>query len=162
MIFYVFADGSCYNDPEHNTAGYAACLAKTRHPETLEEIYHISKGWFLDGTNNQAEWAGFNAALRIVEEWQKKYPTAEFIILSDSQLIISQALGIYEVRNKSLLPFYAEFKIIVEALDMNHVGFKWIPRTQNILADKLSKDVNPYFIKKRLNELAKRRSTKGI
>jgi len=162
MIFYIFADGSCYNEPGHNTAGYAACLAKIPNPKTEEEIYHISKGWFPNGTNNQAEWAGFNAALRIVEEWQEKYPTAEFIVYSDSQLIISQALGIYDVRNKGLLPYYYEFKIIAKALDMNRVGFKWIPRTRNTVADKISKDVNPYFIKKRLNEFAKRRSAEGI
>jgi len=162
MIYHVFFDGSCYNEPGRNTAGYAACLTIVSDPISEDEVRHSLKGWFPDGTNNQAEWAGLNAALRIVMEWQEKEPTAEFIVYGDSQLIINQAKGIYRVRNVGLRPYYAEFKILTRAIDMDKVTLKWIRRGFNSVADKISKDVNPYFIKKRANELAKRRSAESI
>lgn len=153
--FYVFCDGSCYNEPGKNTAGWAAVITK-ENPLEKEHIIEVKKGWFENGTNNQAEWQALIGGLFLVGKYSTFFPSVEFIMISDSQLIINQAKGVYRVRNEELQKLHRQFQSIMRVLKRQGVAikFKWVRRQENKVADYLSKRVNPYYKNKKLERFS--------
>lgn len=150
-IFYVFCDGSCYNEPGKNTAGWAAVLTK-ENPLEKEHIIEVKKGWFENGTNNQAEWHALIGGLFLVGKYSTFFPSAEFILISDSELIINQAKGVYRVRNEELQKLHRKFQSIMRIFRRQKIWikFKWVRRQENKVADYLSKRINPYYKDKKI------------
>ncbi len=149
--FYVFCDGSCYNEPGKNTAGWAAVITK-ENPLEKEHIIEVKKGWFENGTNNQAEWQALIGGLFLVGKYSTFFPDAKFTMISDSELIINQAKGVYRVRNEELQKLHRQFQRVMRVLKRQGVviSFKWVRRQENKVADYLSKRVNPYYKNKKL------------
>ena len=149
--FYVFCDGSCYNEPGKNTAGWAAVITK-ENPLEKEHIIEVKEGWFEDGTNNQAEWQALIGGLFLVGKYSTFFPDVKFTMISDSELIINQAKGIYRVRNEELQKLHRQFQSIMRVLKRQGVviSFKWVRRQENKVADYLSKRINPYYKTKKL------------
>lgn len=145
--YYIFIDGSCFNSPGVNTAGWVAIMTASPNP-TKEDILLQKSGTLQNATNNQAEWAAMLGAMQLILESEAD---ALFTICSDSELIVNQATEVYNVRDKDLRRFYAAFKqlkIRVEEDTKALYSINWISRKYNKLADKLSKENNPYFNKK--------------
>jgi len=101
------------------------------------------------GTSNQAEYLAILHALTIITLnseiiWNK------IIIYSDSQLVISQLTDKYQINNTDLQYLYDRIYSLVWSLSIP-VEFKWVPRTnpRQQIADKLSKEANPYFKEKK-------------
>jgi ribonuclease HI len=61
-----------------------------------------------DGTNNEAEWLAFLWAASIAIS--KGFNRAPLTILGDSKLVISQAQGVWQVKQPSLAVFRDEFR----------------------------------------------------
>lgn len=76
-------------------------------------------------TNNVAEYRAVIEALRVLREWRIEH----VLLRSDSQLVVRQLQGLYEVRAKHLVPLH------LEATELLHrfraVQLEWIPREQN-------------------------------
>ena len=85
-------------------------------------------------TNNVAEYSGAIAAL----EWLRRRSFRGVVVLcGDSQLVIRQMSGEYEVRAERLRPYHAHLDRLTKEFD--EVRFVWVPRAENTRADELSK-----------------------
>ncbi|HEX5439605.1 MAG TPA: ribonuclease HI family protein [Ktedonobacterales bacterium] len=82
--------------------------------------------------NNQAEYRALILGLKLVTERQ---PAAVEIYM-DSELVVRQMTGVYQVRDAMLQQLYREAMALVKALP--HVTFTHVRRAQNALADRLA------------------------
>ena len=156
MTIYIHCDGSCYNHPDHNTVGYAAVLSKKLDPQ-MTEVIKTKTGWCKEGTNNTAEWLALLAGMELMMEYEKNHPNPynQYMILSDSALIVGQANGDMKVRNDQLRYYCAEYRVLEIQAKEIWFDIEWVSRKQNRAADAYSKLVNPYFKEKIKNELSR-------
>jgi len=82
--------------------------------------------------NNQAEYRALILGLQLVTDWQ---PAAVDIYM-DSELVVRQMTGVYQVRDATLQLLYREAMALVKALP--HVTFTHVRRAQNALADRMA------------------------
>lgn len=123
LIAYI--DGAARGNPGPASIG-VAIYSEARKP--VKEIYK-----FLGSrTNNQAEYIALEEALLALKELGAKYVT----IYSDSQLVVRQMTGEYEVKDKELQLLYYRVKKI--AYTFSSFKIIHVPREQNKEADKLA------------------------
>lgn len=82
--------------------------------------------------NNQAEYRALILGLRLVTD---RRPAAVDIYM-DSELVVRQMTGVYQVRDATLQQLYLEAMALVKALPQ--VTFTHVRRAQNALADRLA------------------------
>jgi len=88
-----------------------------------------------DSTNNVAEYSALLLALnRAIDLGAKRVK-----IITDSQLMARQWIGLYKVKSLSIMSLYREAKEIAGKLD--HVEVIHVNRSENIQADKLANEV---------------------
>jgi ribonuclease HI len=85
-------------------------------------------------TNNVAEYVG---AIRALEWLRGRAYKGVVVAYGDSQLVIRQMSGEYEVRAEHLRPYHDLLQR--RATAFVEVRFVWVPRTENTEADALSK-----------------------
>jgi ribonuclease HI len=85
-------------------------------------------------TNNVAEYV---AAIRALEWLLEQGYRGEVILTGDSQLVIRQVRGEYEVRKEHLKAYHA--RLLQLAKEFRSARFEWVPRSENARADALSK-----------------------
>lgn len=91
--------------------------------------------WSPRATNNVAEYV---AAIRALEWLAERRHRGAVLMLGDSQLVVRQMGGEYEVRAPHLKAYYDRLRQLTEQFE--EVQFRWIPRGQNLRADELSKE----------------------
>lgn len=126
----IWFDGACepYNPGGHGTWGI---VIKHDDSEATDSGY-IGEG---DGvTNNVAE---YTALIEALEYAADELDADTIHVHGDSQLVIRQMTGQYNVNSQRLMPLWREAKSLSRTLDDVH--FQWVPREQNEHADKLSK-----------------------
>lgn len=109
--------------------------------------YHLEGGGFLHegwglavapysrhSTNNVAEYV---AAIRPLEWLLAHGYTNDVVMSGDSQLVVRQMTGQYEVRAEHLKAYHDHLAGLVTRF--RHVEFHWVPREENRRADALSK-----------------------
>jgi ribonuclease HI len=83
-------------------------------------------------TNNVAEYS----ALKQAAEWvRRQVGDEEIVIKGDSQLVICQMNGTWQVKSETSKKFVPEIRKLLEG---RKARFVWIPREQNAEADQLS------------------------
>ena len=85
-------------------------------------------------TNNQAEYQALILGLQAVKRYQ---PVAVQVFL-DSDLVVQQMNGRYQVKDAGLLPLYQEAKQLAATLPA--IAFAHVPRRQNHRADALANE----------------------
>jgi ribonuclease HI len=85
-------------------------------------------------TNNVAEYV---AAIRPLEWLTARGYSGDVVVIGDSQLVIRQMRGEYEVRAEHLKAYHEHLGKL--AARFRHVEYRWVPREQNVRADQLSK-----------------------
>lgn len=85
-------------------------------------------------TNNVAEYAGAICALEWLQSHGYRGPV---VVRGDSQLVIRQVNGEYEVKAEHLKAYHARVRQLCAGFE--EVRFEWIPRERNTRADALSK-----------------------
>ena len=85
-------------------------------------------------TNNQAEYHALILGLQAVARYQ---PLAVQVLL-DSELVVHQMNGRYQVKDAGLRPLYEQAKQLADALPA--VSFAHVPRSQNHRADALANE----------------------
>ncbi len=85
-------------------------------------------------TNNVAEYV---ALIRALEWLHAQGFRGAVVAVGDSQLVVRQMLGEYEVRAEHLKAYHARLTQL--AREFRHVEFRWVPREENRRADALSK-----------------------
>jgi len=128
----VHFDGACQTIRGQRTAGYGCTIdgGGFRH----EECGLAVPPGHLRATNNVAEYVGAIRAL----EWLVTTPyRGEVVVIGDSELVVRQASGEYEVRADHLRPYHERLRQLAGLF--RRVEFRSIPREENRRADALSK-----------------------
>ncbi len=102
-------------------------------------LYHEEAGAAVPpghprATNNVAEYV---AAISALEWLRRREYAGEVVVTGDSQLVIRQMTGEYEVRAEHLEPYHERLVQLVQ--EFSKVEFVWVPRSENSRADTLSK-----------------------
>lgn len=141
----IHCDGSSYHKDGRMGLGIAWF-----EDDNLEPCYikGINKHQKL-GTSNEAEYLAIINAL--IELKRKDHNAEEVLIVSDSELVINQLNNIYVVRDPKLQQLYQEVYKLLSDFQTDWISFAWCPRThpRQKVVDKISKQVNPYFIHKK-------------
>ncbi len=126
----VYFDGLCYPRNPCGVAAYGYLIYRD------DELIHKGFGAVGEGrgmTNNVAEYEGLMAAAR----WLKDNGINEKILIKgDSQLVIKQMKGEWQISSETSKKYVPEIKRLLEG---KSVSFVWIAREKNEEADKLSR-----------------------
>jgi len=117
-------DGGSRGNP--GPAGYGVFM-KTDTGEIIEISGYLGKT-----TNNVAEYAGLLEALAVAKE----EGATEVEIISDSELLVKQMLGIYRVKHPNLIPMFTRAKTLVR--HFKHFSIRHTLRAGNKDADRLA------------------------
>lgn len=117
-------DGAARGNP--GPAGYGVYM-KTDGGEIIEIAGYLGRA-----TNNVAEYAGLLDALAVADEEGAR----EVEIISDSELLVKQMLGIYRVKHPNLVPMYAKAKMLVRKF--SRFSIRHTLRAGNKDADRLA------------------------
>ncbi len=82
-------------------------------------------------TNNEAEYTALGLLLREIEQRGLRGAS----VFGDSQLVIRQVTGAWKIKEPRLAALAAP---LIELAKTLGVSFRWVPREQNALADRLS------------------------
>lgn len=85
-------------------------------------------------TNNVAEYVAATSALERLRALGFRGPV---VVIGDSQLVIRQMQGEYQVRTEHLHAYHEWLARL--AREFARVDWEWVPRTENARADELSK-----------------------
>ena len=99
--YYLYTDGACKGNPGRSGGGAVI------YDSSMNEIASVSK-YFGIGTNNEAEYKALIEGLKLCEE--NFIPTDKVTIRMDSNLVVSQVLGKFKVKNERLLSLYNKVK----------------------------------------------------
>ena len=123
--YILYFDGCCKNNPGPGGAG-AVLYYKG------EEVWGASKFVGIRATNNTAEYGGLILGLQeaIVRE------ISDLTVRGDSQLVIKQMRGEYQVKSAKLLEIHHSAKSLAECFE--HISFEHVYRDKNKRADELS------------------------
>lgn len=141
MIEYdIYFDGACRNVKDSRNEPFGVGVAVFTKGEYLSE-FSKAIGFQTGGTNNIAEWEGCKQALLVIDEI-KEITTltghqAQFTIYSDSEVIVKQFNGQYQIREASFKEYFDSCKEMAEFLGVDKLH--WIKRELNTKADELSK-----------------------
>lgn len=122
---WVYADGACRGNPGPSGAGWVFCL---------EEGVALGQGCLYLGhrTNNEAEYLA--AALALTAAFG--LGVRDVVLRADSELLVRQVLGIYQVKHPRIKPLYAELKAIIGRFDRFRA--EHVLRGRNSLADAMA------------------------
>ena len=121
----VFSDGAARGNP--GPAGAGAVVLDERG-QVLGRY-----GKFLGKqTNNVAEYEGLLLGLRHAQEMGAR----EVEVRADSELMIRQLEGRYQVKHPGLKPLHAEALRLLRSFERH--GLRHVPRAENALADEMS------------------------
>lgn len=132
MSVSIWFDGGCrpHSPGGHGIYGY---VIKQNGDTIAEEGGYIGKD--PDMTNNVAEYTALTEAIAHLNELNL---TPEHIhIHGDSELIINQIKGDYNIYSPRLRPLYVTAIALLEQIDAP-IQYQWIPRDHNERADELA------------------------
>ena len=129
----VHFDGACQPPKGGGIAAYGYTIEG-------EGLRHEGKGlavrpWSPRATNNVAE---YTAAICALEWLAGEGYAGSVLVLGDSQLVVRQINGEYEVRAEHLKAYHERLSALAKRFES--AEFRWIPRSQNLRADELSKE----------------------
>ena len=127
MTVVAYIDGSSFGNP--GESGYGVVL---KNEEGI--VLEIEGGYIGKATNNEAEYKGLLACLKLA----KQHGIRALTVYSDSQLMVNQMKGIYRVKKPHLKEFHSQ---ALEAITAGSIRFSihHIPRDKNKEADGLAR-----------------------
>ena len=118
-------DGAARGNPGPAAAGIVV--------ERADGDVLVQTGTYLgEMPNNQAEYRALILGLRAANDF---HPAAVDVFM-DSELVVRQMTGVYQVRDATLRQLYQEAMTLVRAIPQ--VSFTHVRRAQNALADRLA------------------------
>lgn len=128
MIGYI--DGCCKGNP-----GPAGIGGHGKFDDGFTFKFYCCIG---ESTNNEAEYRALIEMLeQIIASADRLNPSERIIIRSDSQLVVNQMEGSYQVKNPRILKLYTKANELISCLS-NKVFFEKVSRKDNELADNLA------------------------
>ena len=123
----LFIDGAA--DLHTKTAGIGGVF----FGENNEELYRFSE-YLDDSTNNEAEYSALIRGLELGLELN----IMNIEIYADSELVVKQINGYYKVKHERMKPLHR--KAIALLCQYSNWILQHVPRDNNTIADKLSKE----------------------
>ena len=121
----LYVDGASRNNPGPSGAGISI---------EKDGVMFIREGYFLGiKTNNQAEYLALLLGLFVLEEHIKAHDVVH--VVSDSQLLVRQLIGVYKVRQPHLQPLHALCK---EKMYKLKATIMHVLRENNTQADEMA------------------------
>ena len=128
-VITIFFDGLCRPENPGGVATYGYVIYQ--EGKTVKSGYGVV-GSGAGMTNNVAEYS----ALEHAAEWVHRHGgDDEIVIKGDSQLVIHQMNGTWQVKSETSKKFVPEIRRLLAG---KKTHFTWIPREQNAEADRLS------------------------
>jgi ribonuclease HI len=130
LLFQAYTDGSS----RAGNPGRAAWAYIIKSDVDGEIIRQDAACLPLIATNNRAE---YQAAIECMKWWcanSFRYNYAILTLNSDSQLVVNQLIGTYQVKNPDLRPIWAE---AFHLMGLTRTQVKWVPREKNSETDAL-------------------------
>jgi len=124
-MLIVYADGACRGNPGPMGIGVSIQMKDGKEIETVSEAIG-------EGTNNRAE---YQAAIEGLKRASKQ-GADEIELRMDSELVVKQLQGEYQVRKAELKPLYAELSGLLASFKKPTVVH--VKRDQNPRADELA------------------------
>ncbi len=118
-------DGACTGNP--GPTGYGAVVDIEGNRHTISEPGGR-------GTNNTAEYGGLIAGLKAA----LNAGATSVEVRGDSQLVIRQLEGRYQVKAPNLKPYFEEAKALLGQFE--RIKLVWVRREQNAAADQAARD----------------------
>jgi ribonuclease HI len=131
-IVQVYFDGACQPPKGGGVATYGFTVEGGGLD--FEDQGLAAPPWSPRSTNNVAE---YQAAICALEYLHRQGFRGAVVMHGDSQLVVRQMRGEYEVRAEHLKPFHERLRQLEGMFEQ--VLFEWVPREQNGRADALSK-----------------------
>jgi ribonuclease HI len=100
----------------------------------FEERGLATRPYSEHSTNNVAEYV---AAIRALEWLREQGYRGPVLVSGDSQLVVRQMTGEYEVRTEHLRAY--RDRLVQLAREFASIQWQWVPREENTRADELSK-----------------------
>lgn len=128
----IYSDGASRGNP--GLAGAGALILKDD-----QEFAEVST--FLGTlTNNAAEYNALILAVKKVRELipESEHQNQDIQVFADSQLMIRQLTGEYQVKHETIIPLYSELKKLFRGFKSTQ--FFHIPREENKKADRLANE----------------------
>lgn len=125
MVLSVYVDGSSQGNPGPAGIGVVACDEKGQVITTR----HLP---LPSATNNEAEYRAVLEGLRLA----RQLGAEEVVVCSDSELVVRQLRGIYQVRSEKLKELWQEVQALMR--QFRRCDIRHIPRKQNALANRLA------------------------
>lgn len=127
LIIEVFIDGGSRGNPGPSACAFVVIINN--------RIFHQESRYLGITTNNEAEYQGLIMALDFLYKFDLSlYERID--IKMDSELIIKQITGEYNIKNANLKSFYNKVVKLIQIIKVK-INFKHIPRSLNHLADDL-------------------------
>lgn len=124
--YKLYTDGASKGNPGPSGVGYVI----KKNSVVIEE-----NGKSIGiATNNIAEYTALAEGLKRLLELKIK----SIEVYSDSELMVKQINGEYQVKNSKIKPLYTQVKDLTKQFD--YFSISHIPREKNSLADKLAKN----------------------
>lgn len=131
----IYFDGACNNEKDSVSAMGIGVVAY----KDGEEVHAYDELIDFKGTSNVAEWYGCFCAFKIAFKLSEMYPGVEIYIYSDSQVIVNQYNGKFQINKDSFKGYYEKCWDLTREMGRSFKTLSWIPRTLNQRADELSK-----------------------
>lgn len=128
-----YFDGACEPNPGGKASyGYVVYQYDIKIHESGHQLNPLENG---HTSNNIAEYCGLIATLKYL--LSHKLLDHEIYVFGDSQLVIKQISGLWNVNKGLYVPYY---KIAIKYAQLfTNILFEWIPKERNTEADKLSR-----------------------
>ena len=118
------------NSPAVGWSGWVVC----QEDRTVIHHHSLHLGSLPEMSANVAEYMAVRSALHWLS---KEFVTRPIHVHSDSQLVMRQLSGVYQVHNELLQKMHAHVSKLASLFP--RVTYTWIPREQNTYADHMSK-----------------------
>ncbi|MGD0587453.1 MAG: ribonuclease HI [Thermoplasmata archaeon] len=128
----VHFDGACQPPGGGGVAGWGFVIEGPGL--RYEDCGLATRPYSPHSTNNVAEYVG---AIRALEYLRSTGYDGDVVVEGDSQLVVRQMNGEYEVRAEHLRAYHDWLATLTHSF--HHVEFRWVPREENTAADALSK-----------------------
>ncbi len=125
MIVTLYTDGACSGNPGPAGIGFVILDPEGHELESHSEAIGRT-------TNNVAE---YTALIRGLERCQALGATTVNVV-SDSELMVRQMTGVYQVKNANMKPLHAAAKAL--AAGLGKVQYRHVLRHENSRADGLA------------------------
>jgi len=129
MNYRIFSDGASRGNPGHSGCGFVVY-------DEDNKIVHEGKRYIGKTTNNQAEYQALLIGLEEATKMLNRISQIDCYL--DSELVVKQLNGEYRMKNKELKVHHDAILNIV--CNRGNISFHHIPRTKNIIADKLANE----------------------